>query len=146
MEKYFAAIPSAPQPPKPDLAEPRQEQEQHFAKDDKLATKPALAFVYHMPNRNTPEYYALILLDQILLQGKDNRLYQVLVQKRGYSDNVNGGINYLGNAFNYSGPMLWMGDLAYDNTVKSDSVVAMLDQEINQLGREIDQATWAWPW
>ena len=141
VEKYFANIPAAPQPPKPDLTEPRQEQEQRFTKDDKLATKPALAFAYHMPDRNTPEYYALILLDQILLQGKDSRLYQALVQKRGYSDNVSGGINYLGNAFNYSGPMLWMGDLTYDNTVKTDSVVAVLDQEINRLGREINQSS-----
>ncbi|WP_082016889.1 M16 family metallopeptidase [Hymenobacter sp. DG25B] len=142
VEQYFANIPSAPQPPKPDITEPRQEKEQRFTKDDKLATKPALAFAYHMPDRNTPEYYALILLDQILLQGKDSRLYQALVQKRGYTDNVNGGINYLGNAFNYSGPMLWMGDLIYDQSVKSDSVVSVLDQEINRLAKGgIDQAT-----
>jgi predicted Zn-dependent peptidase len=142
VEKYFANIASAPQPPKPDITEPRQEKEQRFTKDDKLATKPALAFAYHMPDRNTPEYYALILLDQILLQGKDSRLYQALVQKRGCSDNVNGGINYLGNAFNYSGPMLWMGDLIYDQSVNADSVVSVLDQEINRLAKGgIDQAT-----
>ncbi|TYZ13528.1 insulinase family protein [Hymenobacter lutimineralis] len=142
IEKYFANIPAATQPPKPDITEPRQEKEQRFTKDDKLATKPALAFAYHMPDRNTPEYYALILLDQIMLQGKDSRLYQAMVQKRGLTDNVSGGINYLGNAFNYSGPMLWMGDLVYDNTVKSDSVVSVLDQEINRLAKDgIDQNT-----
>ncbi|QNH62478.1 M16 family metallopeptidase [Hymenobacter sediminicola] len=142
IEKYFANIPAATQPPKPDVKEPRQEQEQRFTKDDKLATKPALAFAYHMPDRNTPEYYALILLDQILLQGKDSRLYQAMVQKRGLTDNVNGGINYLGNAFNYAGPMLWMGDLIYDQSVKSDSVVSVLDQEISRLAKGgIDQST-----
>ncbi|WP_188557025.1 M16 family metallopeptidase [Hymenobacter glacieicola] len=142
VEKYFAGIPAVAQPPKPDLTEPRQEKEQRFTKDDKLATKPALAFAYHMPERNTPEYYALILLDQILLQGKDSRLYQAMVQKRGLTDDVSGGINYLGNAFNYAGPMLWMGNLTYDQTVKSDSVVSVLDQEINRLARGgIDQST-----
>ncbi len=142
VEKYFGNIPAATQPPKPDLTEPRQEKEQRFTKDDKLATKPALAFAYHMPDRNTPEYYALILLDQILLQGKDSRLYQAMVQKRGLTDDVSGGINYLGNAFNYAGPMLWMGNLTYDQTVKSDSVVSVLDQEINRLAKGgIDQAT-----
>ncbi|OGX89086.1 peptidase M16 [Hymenobacter lapidarius] len=143
VEKYYGNIPSAPQPPKPDLAEPRQEQEQRFVEDDKLATKPALAFAYHMPERNTPEYYALIMLDQILLQGNDSRLYQALVQKRGYSDGVSGGINSdLGNQFNYNGPMLWMGSLVYDPTVQADSVVSVLDQEINRLARTgIDQAT-----
>ncbi|MGY3091436.1 zinc protease [Hymenobacter sp. UYAg731] len=142
VQKYYGNIPSAPQPPKPDITEPRQEQEQRFAKDDKLATKPALAFAYHMPERNTPEYYAMIMLDQILLQGNDSRLYQALVQKRGYSDNVSGGINYLGNQFNYNGPMLWMGDLIFDPTVQADSVVGVLDHEINQLTTKgIDQAT-----
>ena len=60
VEKYFANLPSAPTPAKPDLTEPRQEEEMRFTKDDKLANKPALAFAYHMPERNTPEYYALI--------------------------------------------------------------------------------------
>ncbi|QJX46555.1 insulinase family protein [Hymenobacter taeanensis] len=142
VQKYFGNIPAVTQPPKPDLTEPRQEKEQRFTKDDKLATKPALAFAYHMPERNTPEYYALILLDQILLQGKDSRLYQAMVQKRGLTDDVGGGINYLGNAFNYAGPMLWMGNLTYDQTVKSDSVVSVLDQEINRLAKGgIDQPT-----
>ncbi|TGD81831.1 M16 family metallopeptidase [Hymenobacter wooponensis] len=142
VQKYFGNIPAVTQPPKPDLTEPRQEKEQRFTKDDKLATKPALAFAYHMPERNTPEYYALILLDQILLQGKDSRLYQAMVQKRGLTDDVSGGINYLGNAFNYAGPMLWMGNLTYDQTVKSDSVVSVLDQEINRLAKGgIDQPT-----
>lgn len=142
VEKYFGNIAAAPQPAKPDITEPRQEQEQRFSKDDKLATKPALAFAYHMPERNTPEYYALILLDQILLQGKDARLYQALVQRRGYTDNVSGGINYLGNAFNYAGPMLWMGNLTYDTTVSADSVVRVLDQEISRLNQSgISQST-----
>ncbi|WP_426058470.1 M16 family metallopeptidase [Hymenobacter sp. B1770] len=143
VEKYYGNIPSAPQPPKPDLAEPRQEQEQRFVQDDKLATKPALAFAYHMPERNTPEYYAMIMLDQILLQGNDSRLYQALVQKRGYTDNVSGGINSdLGNQFNYNGPMLWMGSLIYDPTVLADSVTQVLDQEISRLAKNgINQAT-----
>ena len=143
VQKYYGNIPSAPQPPKPDLSEPRQEQEQRFVQDDKLATKPALAFAYHMPERNTPEYYALVMLDQILLQGNDSRLYQALVQKRGYTNNVSGGINSdLGNQFNYNGPMLWMGNLVYDPTVRADSVVHVLDQEINRLAKTgIDQAT-----
>ncbi|AYA37800.1 insulinase family protein [Hymenobacter oligotrophus] len=135
IEQYFAPIPGTPQPAKVDLAEPRQEKEQRFTKDDKLANKPALAFAYHMPERNSPEYYAMILLDQLLLQGNDSRLYQAMVQKRGYTDNVGGGINYLGNQFNYAGPMLWMGNLTHDQTVKADSVVAVLDQEISKLMR-----------
>ena len=36
-----------------------------------------------MPERNTPEYYAMGLIDQILIEGDDSLEYQELVQKRG---------------------------------------------------------------
>jgi predicted Zn-dependent peptidase len=74
IEKYFAAIPSATQPKQPDLTEPRQEQEKRASKVDALAQRPALAIAYHMPERNTPEFYAMGVLDQILLQGDDSLL------------------------------------------------------------------------
>ncbi|PKV75238.1 M16 family metallopeptidase [Pontibacter ramchanderi] len=141
IQQYFSSIPSAKLPAPVDLAEPRQEKEQRFTKDDKLANRPALAFAYHMPERNTPEYYAMGLLDQILLQGNDSRLYQALVQERGYTGSVDGGINaFLGNMFNYNGPMLWMGSLIHDQNVKADEVVKVLDAEIQKLQQEgIDQ-------
>src|SRR6185503_4378279 len=43
VEKYFAPIPSAALPAKADISEPRQEKEKRASKDDKLATRPALA-------------------------------------------------------------------------------------------------------
>ncbi|WP_229802224.1 M16 family metallopeptidase [Pontibacter akesuensis] len=137
IKQYFGDIKSADVPPIPDLSEPRQEEEQRFTKDDKLANRPALAFSYHMPERNTPEYYAMGLLDQILLQGNNSRLYQALVQDKGYTGSVGGGINAdLGNMFNYHGPMLWTGSLIHDKSVPADSIVAVLDQEIQRLQRE----------
>jgi len=55
-----------------------------------------------MPERNTPEYYAMGLIDQILVEGDDSALYQELVQKRGVTAGVEG--NQLsGHMFNYKG-------------------------------------------
>ena len=130
VEKYFSAIPSVKQPAQPDLSEPRQEQEKRATKKDPLAKRPALAFAYHMPERNTPEFYAMGLLDQILLQGEDSLLHQELVKKRGLSANVPGGINLLGNLFNYNGPMLWMGYLFHDNGKTPDEILAAVDTVI----------------
>jgi predicted Zn-dependent peptidase len=142
VQKYFAGIPATNLPPQPDISEPRQEKEKRFVKKDSLANKPAVAFAYHMPQRNTPEYYAMGLIDQILLQGDDSRLHQALVQKKGYTGSVSGGINYLGNMFNYNGPMLWMGNLVHDSTVPTDSIVAVLDREVAALkSNGVDQAT-----
>ena len=48
------------------------------------------------------------LIDQILLQGRDSRLYQAIVQKQGLTGSVSGGINFgLGNMFDIDGPILW---------------------------------------
>ena len=122
ISQYFAAIPSAALPSKPDISEPKQEKEKRFVKEDKLANKPAIAIAYKMPEKHTPEFYAMGLIDQMLVQGDDSKLYQSLVQEKGYTSGVSGGINYLGNMFDYNGPMLWMSDLIYDSTVKADAI------------------------
>ena len=130
IEQYFGNIPSQTLPPKPDISEPRQEKEKRFTKEDKLATKPAIAIAYKMPERNSAEYYAMGLIDQIMLQGQDSKLNLLLVQKKGYTDNVSGGINYLGNMYNYQGPMIWMVDLIYDASVPADSIIAQFDRSV----------------
>jgi len=137
IEKYFGSIPASKLPPPPDLDEPRQTAEQRFTKIDKLAQKPALAIAYHMPARRTPEHYAMVLIDQILLQGDDSLLAQELVKKRGFTDSVEGGINLLGNQFNYNGPMLWMANLIHDSNVKPDQILAAADPSIEGLRRNL---------
>lgn len=142
VKKYFSSLKPSVVPPIPDLSEPRQEKEKRFTKKDTLAFRPAIAFGYHMPARNTPEYYAMGILDQILLQGDDGKLAQQLVKKKGYTANVGGGINLLGNMFNYNGPMLWIGNLIHDNTVKSDEIVSAWDEVIEEArSKQYDKAT-----
>jgi zinc protease len=133
IEKYFNAIPSATLPATADLTEPRQEKEKRFTKEDKLANKPAIAIAYKMPDRNTPEYFAMGLIDQLLVQGQDSKLFQSLVQQKGYTGGVSGGINYLGNMYNYNGPMLWMADLIHDSNVSSDSIIVEFDKAVASL-------------
>jgi zinc protease len=133
IDQYFASIPSAPVPPRPDISEPRQEHEIRASEIDTLATRPALAFAYHMPPRGTPEYFAMGLIDQILAQGHDSRLYQALVQRAGFTGDVNGQINFLGNMFNYEGPMLWTVSLFHDSTHTTDQIMQAADQVIDSL-------------
>ncbi|RMH64926.1 MAG: insulinase family protein [Bacteroidetes bacterium] len=142
VEQYFGDIPAREVPPKPDISEPRQTEEKVFSKTDRLAQRPALAFAYHMPERNSPEYYAMGLIDQILLQGEDSRLYQALVSERGLTGDVSGGINLLGNMYNYDGPMLWTAYLFHDSDVSADSIMAVVDAAVERLRSEpVDQAT-----
>lgn len=135
VNQYFSSIPASTLSAKPDITEPKQEKEKRFTKEDKLANKPALAIAYKMPEKNTPEYYAMGLIDQILLQGQDSKLYQSLVQDKGYASSVNGGINYLGNMFNYNGPMIWMADLIHDSKVKPYSIIADFDKAVQSIDK-----------
>jgi len=127
VEKYFGAIKSSQLPAQPDLTEPRQEAEKRIVKKDPLAPRPAIAVGYHMPERNTPEYYAMGLIEQMLVEGDDSLLHKELVQKRGLTDSVDGGINLLGNMFDYYGPMLMAIEIRYDPTTKPETVLEAMD-------------------
>ncbi len=137
IEQYFGGIARADVPPIPDLSEPRQTEEKRSSKTDPLATRPAVAWAYHMPPRNSDAYFAMGLIQQILLEGDDSRLHQALVTETGITSTVSGGINWpLGNMFNYNGPMLWSAWLIHDDETEPDSVLAILDREVERLQRE----------
>src|SRR5687767_5403032 len=143
VQQYFAGIPSATLPPPPDLREPRQEKEKRAGRVDPLATRPALGIAYHVPERNTPQWYAFGLIDQLLAQGADSLLYDEKVRKRGLTTRVEAGINFgLGNMFDYSGPMLWISQYFHDSGTTSDAVVEAFDATVNQLRTQpVDAAT-----
>lgn len=143
--KYFGRIPRVDLPPGPDLTEPRQTTEKRASRVDSLATRPALGVAYHMPPRWTPEWFAFGMIDQILGQGRDSRLFEALVQEKGMTGDVSAGVNWgLGHQFNYEGPMLWMLSLYHDNGVAPDSILTAIDREVEGLiARPVDAATLA---
>ena len=140
--KYFANIPSQKPDAIPDLTEPKQTAEKITTRVDKLAKRPAVGFGYQMPKRGSAEYYAMGLIDQILLKGEDSLLYQELVKNKAYTSAVNGGINgYLGNMFNYNGPMLFTVDLIHDEKFTPQEILAASDAVIaNIQSKPVDQA------
>ncbi len=133
VSKYFGKIPSQKAEPQPDISEPRQEKEKTVTRTDKLANKPAIGFGYQMPKRGSKEYYAMGLLDQILIEGEDSRLYQELVKNKKYTSGISGGINYLGNMFNYNGPMLFAVDMIHDDKFTPQEILAATDAVIEQI-------------
>jgi len=136
IERYFGPLPARAAPATPDVSEPRQLRERRAADTDRLAPRPAVAYGYHVPERNTPDWYAFGLLDQILLQGEDSRLWQRLVKERGYADAVQGGVNLLGNMFDYEGPMLWSLYLIHDVTTREAAITADVDAVVAGLAAE----------
>jgi len=142
IEQYFGSIPRGPGVPEFDIAEPRQKEGKRSSKVDALASRPALAFAYHTPERNSPEYWAFGLIDQILVQGEDSWLFQRLVQRDGFTAGVGGSMNSLGNMYNYAGPMLWTVSLFHDADVTADEILAATDEVIERISSEpVDEET-----
>jgi len=134
VNKYFGDIPAGPAIEQPDISEPRQLEEKRLEKIDKLAPQPALGFAYHVPEKGTPEWHAMVVIHQILLGGKDSRIYQSMVQDKGYGTGISGGINWpLGNPYNYDGPMLWSASIVHGDEFSSDEIIKTLDEEVSRL-------------
>jgi zinc protease len=131
-EKHFGGIPSRPLPPRPDIKEPPQTAEKTFTESDKLARTPALAFGYHLPDRMTKDFFALSLLDPLLVSDESAKLYQALIKENQIASDVSGGFNYgLGNNFDYNGPMLYTFRVDYRPDLKGADVLKVVDKVIN---------------
>jgi predicted Zn-dependent peptidase len=127
VEKHFAAIPSQAPPPKPDLSEPEQAKEKRVSQTDKLANLPALATGYHIPRQDSPDFPAMALLAQILQGDDSSRWYQRLVKEKELSLDLTGGLNYFGNEFDYSGPMIMTTRTTYKPGHTADEIVKEMD-------------------
>ncbi|MCP3730772.1 insulinase family protein [Sphingomonas sp. MG17] len=134
IQKYYGWMPKSAPVKLPDISEPRQEKEKFASRVDKLAPKPGWAAGYHVPPRGTPEWYAMGLIDQMLVKGQDSRLYRKLVAESGIAGEVGGGINFpLGTMFNYQGPMLWSFSFTHDANRSRDEIKAAVDAVIEDL-------------
>ncbi len=131
-EKHFGGIPSRPLPPRPDISEPPQTAEKIFTESDKLARTPAVAFGYHLPERMTKDFFALSLLDPLLVSDESAKLYQALIKENQIASDVSGGFNYgLGNNFDYNGPMLYTFRVDYRPDLKGADVLKVVDKVIS---------------
>ncbi|HYX43138.1 MAG TPA: pitrilysin family protein, partial [Pyrinomonadaceae bacterium] len=92
VEKYFATIPSQPAPPGVDVNEPPEVAARFESYPDRFAQLPALMLGWKVPARRTPDFYALALASDLLLEGESSRLYQKLVKGDESVVAVQGGI------------------------------------------------------
>jgi zinc protease len=131
-EKHFGGIPQRPLPARPDISEPPQTAEKSEVQKDKLARTPAVAFGYHLPERMTKDFFALSLLDPLLVSDESAKLYQALVKENQVASAVSGGFNYgLGNNFDYNGPMLYTFRVDYRPDLKGADVLKSVDKVIS---------------
>jgi zinc protease len=87
---HFEGIPSQPVPPPVDTTEPGQKQERRIRIDDPLARLARLDIGYKGITGNTPDFYAMQVLNQALASGQSSRLYQTLVKEKELVTNIFG--------------------------------------------------------
>ncbi|HEV2987005.1 MAG TPA: pitrilysin family protein [Candidatus Angelobacter sp.] len=88
VKKYFGSIPRQPAPPPVDAAEPDHDKERRKTITDTLARLPQISAAYNAPAGNTPDFYALQVLGQVLSSGRSSRLYEHLVHDKQMAINV----------------------------------------------------------
>jgi predicted Zn-dependent peptidase len=91
IKKYFEAIPAQPPPPAVDMTEPEQNGERRKTLEDAFAQTPNIDIVYKIPPGNTPDWYALDVLGDVLTAGASSRLYKKLVKEKELAVSVSAG-------------------------------------------------------
>jgi zinc protease len=92
VEKYFASIPSQAAPPAVDVSEPEEVADRSEVYRDPFAQLPAIMLGWKVPARRTPDFYALSLGSDLLLDGDSSRLYQRLVKDEESVVGIQGGM------------------------------------------------------
>jgi len=82
IKKYFENIPAQTPPPVPEVSEPEQKGERRKVLEDNFAQTPRLDIVFKIAPGNTPEWYALEVLGNVLSNGVSSRLYQKFVKEK----------------------------------------------------------------
>jgi len=127
IEKYFATISSQPAPPKPDLSESKQNGERRKTLEDPLAQVARLDIAFKIPPGNTPDWYALYVLGEILSTGQSSRLYQQLVRDKQVVVQVNAG------TFERPGPTLFLVDLFITPGKDPKEVEKLINEELERV-------------
>jgi predicted Zn-dependent peptidase len=86
----FESIPRQPDPPAVDMTEAQQKEERRAKLDDVLARAARVDIAYKAVQGNTPDFYALQVLANILQSGQSSRLYQKLVKEKEMVTGVGG--------------------------------------------------------
>ncbi|MCS6816535.1 MAG: insulinase family protein [Blastocatellia bacterium] len=90
IRKYFGGIPRQPDPPPVDVTEPEQTAERRATVEDPLARLPRVDIAFKTVPGNTPDFYALQVLANVLHGGQSSRLYQKLVREKELVTSISG--------------------------------------------------------
>ncbi|MGH9684274.1 MAG: M16 family metallopeptidase [Candidatus Acidiferrales bacterium] len=128
-KRYFEDIPSGPLPPRADIAEPPQGAERRGDVEEKFGPLPAIAIGYTLPSRNTPDWYAMAILERILHGGRVGRIYRQLVLEKQIALETDGSADI----FDTNGPTQMVTRIFYKPEFTSEAAVEAFDDVIREI-------------
>ncbi|MGZ8842409.1 MAG: M16 family metallopeptidase [Pyrinomonadaceae bacterium] len=130
IKKNFENIPRQPDPPAVDMIEPEQKAERRTSVDDQLARLPRISIAYKTVPGNTPDFYALQVLANVLGGGASSRFNQKLTREK----------EIVTNASSFAQEMRGVGGFYITATprpnFKNDEVEAAIYEEIARIQKE----------
>jgi predicted Zn-dependent peptidase len=137
IETYFADIPAQPQPKRPDLTEPAEFHSRKETYKDPLARVPAVVIGYPGPKRNSPDFFALRMIDAILTAGDSAQLRMDLVKGKQSVIQYEAELGWpFASALDYRDPEAYAMFLLHKPTFTGDQIVAQVQDEIARLQKE----------
>ncbi len=127
IKESFGAIKGAPRPPQPTEVEPPQEGERHVVLRH-AANLPAFVELYHVPNFQSPDAFALAVASDLLSGGQSSRLYKRMVIEKQMVISVD--TNYDMTSFDPG--LFWLSGQMRPG-VKAEDAMAEADKEVAAL-------------
>ena len=115
--------------------------------EEKFGTLPAIAIAYVLPERRTPEWYAMALLDQSLHGGRAGRIHRELVLEKQIAVEADGGVD---DIFGYNGPTQMTTRILHKPEYSAEQTLAAFDAVLRQVSEngipqeELDQLKVKW--
>ena len=129
-EKYFGGWQGRPLPGRDYTKEPAQKSEKKI--DVFFKAKPALRIGFHNPGKDNPDIYALIMVSEVLSNGKTGRFYKDLVEGKQMALYASSYYSTPGNRY----PSLFVVSAAPKAPHTLDALDAAVMEEIDRLKTE----------
>jgi predicted Zn-dependent peptidase len=138
IDKHFGGIRRRRAPKRPSFAEPPLTAERRATHDDALATTPAVAIGYRLPDPvgDLDGHLARVLLAELLSDGDAARLQRRLVQRDELVTDVAAYIGEFGDPFDEREPTVFTISAHYPLAGSLDAVLAGVDDELARLASD----------
>ena len=129
IQKFFGPIPRKPAPPKTDVSEPKQTKMRKVVLELPNAPAPQMYITWPVPSADSPEIPALIVLNELLFSGKENRA----------GNDIGAGEHFAlfqGGVDPQRGPTLFDVDTAYRPDIDPDKLIDQMYVQIFRVQSE----------